>query len=97
MARYYQKKRYFHEKKDWGLTGDGAAGSILLEVVLEENDTVERMIKRFLKKFKKNKLSDEVNEHNYYEKPSMKRKRKKERRKKVAQRIRREKDFSDQD
>jgi small subunit ribosomal protein S21 len=94
---YYNHKRRVHEKKEWGVTGDEAAGSILLEVVFEENDTVEKLIKRFLKKFKKNKLMDEIHEHNYYVKPSMRRKLKRSRRRKVAQRIQQEKDLSNLD
>ncbi len=47
----------------------------------EEN---ERLIKKFIKKVKKEGLLEKVRERRYYEKPSAKRKRKKERKKRIS-------------
>jgi ribosomal protein S21 len=45
--------------------------TINLEVkLLDKNDTGEKLIKRFLKKFKKFKLMDEFRKHEYFVSPS---------------------------
>ena len=48
-------------------------------------DENERLIKKFAKKVKKEGILDLVRERRYYEKPSVKRKRKKERKKRISQ------------
>ena len=45
----------------------------------------ERLIKKFIKKVKKEGILEKAREKRYYEKPSVKRKRKKERKKKISQ------------
>jgi len=60
-----------------------------VEVTRRENESVERMLKRFMKKVKKEGIMEELRERAYYKKPSEKRRRKRERRKKVAQDIQR--------
>ena len=63
-----------------------------LEVKLKNNEETERLIKRFLKKMKKSKLMDEIREHDYYEKPSVIKKRERERSLRVIRRIQEEKE-----
>tara|TARA_R110002012_G_C11486790_1_gene595706 strand:- start:165 stop:395 length:231 start_codon:yes stop_codon:yes gene_type:complete len=48
-------------------------------------DENERLIKKFIRKVKKNGVLDLLKKRRYYEKPSVKRKRKKERKRKVCQ------------
>jgi ribosomal protein S21 len=57
-----QKQRVYHPKTDH---------SVLLEVRIEDCNSIEQMIKRFLKKFKKFRLMDEIKSHESYMKPSM--------------------------
>ena len=52
------------------------------------DEPIERMIKRFSKKVKKERIIDLVLEKRYYEKPSVKRKRDQKRRKKVLDKLR---------
>ena len=59
------------------------------EVVRKENESIERMLKRFVKKVKKEGIMEELRERVYYKKPSETKRRKKERRKKIAQDIQR--------
>ena len=51
------------------------------------NEPIERMIKRFIKKCKKERIVENYRDRRYYEKPSVKRKREKSRRKKVLQKL----------
>ena len=60
-----------------------------VEVVRKENESIERMLKRFVKKVKKEGIMEELREKTYYKKPSEIKRRKKERRKKIAQDIQR--------
>ena len=53
-----------------------------------KDEPIERMIKRFSKKCKKERIIEEYRDRMYYEKPSIKRKREKERRKRVLQKLR---------
>ena len=53
-----------------------------------KDEPIERMIKRFSKKCKKERIIEEYRDRMYYEKPSAKRKREKERRKQVLQKLR---------
>jgi len=53
-----------------------------------KNEPVERMIRRFLKKVKKNRIIEEYRERQYYKKPSEKRKRESLKREKVLEKLR---------
>ena len=63
-----------------------------VEVHLRNREPVERMIKRFLNKVKKEKIVEELRNRQYYEPPSVVRARNKARRKKVLAKLRRERD-----
>jgi len=52
------------------------------------DEPIERMIKRFTKKVKKERIIDLVLENRYYEKPSVKRKKLQKKRKKVLDKLR---------
>ena len=63
-----------------------AKKSILVEVKPRyHNEPIERMIKRFTKKCKKERILENYRDKMYYEKPSEKRKREKQRRKRVLE------------
>jgi small subunit ribosomal protein S21 len=47
------------------------------KVVARENESFESLLKRFNKKVQQDRIRAEVRSHEYYEKPSVKRKRKK--------------------
>ena len=49
-----------------------------IEVVLEENEALERALKRFKREVEKSGLRAEMRKHEYFEKPSVRRKRKME-------------------
>ena len=53
-----------------------------------KEEPIERMIKRFSKRCKKERIVENYRDRMYYEKPSKKRKREKERRKRVLQKLR---------
>ncbi len=53
-----------------------------------ENENIERMIRRFTKKCKKERIIENFRDRMRYEKPSVKRKKEKERRKKVLEKLR---------
>ncbi len=62
--------------------------AVLVEVKPRFHDEpTERMIKRFMKKCKKERVVENYRDRRYYEKPSVKRKRMKDRRKKVLQKL----------
>lgn len=63
---------------------------VLLEVRIEECNSIEQMIKRFLKKFKKFKLMDEIKAHESYMKPSMRKRLDKKEAKRKERKRRRE-------
>ena len=52
------------------------------------NEPIERMIKRFSRKVKKERIIEKFRERRYYEKPSEVRKRKAKKRKKVLDKLR---------
>jgi len=60
-----------------------------VEVKRRENESIERLLKRFTKKVKKEGIMEILRERTYYKKPSDVKRRKKERRKKIAQDIQR--------
>ena len=53
-----------------------------------ENENIEKMIRRFTKKCKKERIVENFRDRTRYEKPSIKRKREKARRKKVLEKLR---------
>ena len=66
-----------------------AARSINVEVKLKyENESAEKMIRRFTKKCKKERIIENFRDRMRYEKPSIKRKKEKARRKKVLEKLR---------
>tara|TARA_Y100000310_G_C20264405_1_gene615141 strand:+ start:282 stop:503 length:222 start_codon:yes stop_codon:yes gene_type:complete len=60
-----------------------------VEVKRRENEPIERMLKRFIKKVKKEGIMEELRERSYYKKPSEIKRLKKERRKRIARDIQR--------
>ena len=66
-----------------------AVRSINVEVKPKyENEDVERMIRRFTKKCKKERIIEDFKDRMRYEKPSIKRKRERAQRKKVLEKLR---------
>ena len=63
-----------------------------VEVHLRNREPVERMIKRFLNKVKKEKIVEELKNREFYEPPSVVRARNKARRRKILAKLRRERD-----
>ena len=53
-----------------------------------ENENIERMVRRFTKKCKKERIIENFRERSRYEKPSVKRKKEKARSKKVLEKLR---------
>jgi len=53
-----------------------------------ENEDIERMIRRFTKKCKKERIIEDFKDRMRYEKPSIKRKKEAEHRKKVLEKLR---------
>jgi len=52
------------------------------------NDTQERMIRRFIRKCKKEKIVEQVRENSYYEKPSVVRRKAAKKRRRVLDKLR---------
>ena len=62
----------------------------MANVVARENESFESLLKRFNKRVQQDRIRAEVRQHEYYEKPSIKRKRKKaDKRRKAVRAIRR--------
>ena len=62
--------------------------AVLVEVKPKHRDEpVEKLVKRFVKKCKKERVVENYRDRMYYEKPSIIRKREKERRKRVTQKL----------
>ena len=62
--------------------------AVLVEVKPKHRDEpVEKLIKRFVKKCKKERVVENYRDRMYYEKPSIIRKREQERRKRVTQKL----------
>jgi len=57
------------------------------DVVARENESFEGLLKRFNKKVQQDCIRAEIRQHEYYEKPSIKRKRKKAAKKRKATRV----------
>ena len=66
--------------------------AINVEVTPRRNEAVERLIKRFTKKVKKEGILQAARERKYYEKPSDKKKRVAKQRKKVLDKLKRQRD-----
>ena len=62
---------------------------INVEVEARRNEPIDRLLKRFAKKIKKELIFEEVRERLYYEKPSEKRIRMKKRRKAILDKLKR--------
>ena len=60
---------------------------INVEIYPKKNESIERTIKRFSKKIKKERVLEEFKENMYYEKPSEARKRTAKRRKSIMDRL----------
>ena len=60
---------------------------INVEVVLRPHEAYEQLIKRFMRKVKKDKIIEIYREHTYYKKPSIKRKEKEEARQRVIKKM----------
>tara|TARA_Y100000034_G_scaffold114770_1_gene151230 strand:+ start:655 stop:867 length:213 start_codon:yes stop_codon:yes gene_type:complete len=58
-----------------------------VEVELRRNEDVERAIKRFIKKVKKEKIIEDLRERKYYEKPSVVKRKLKKKRKAVLDKL----------
>ena len=61
--------------------------TVNIEVVARNGEPADRLIKRFLKKIKKENLMEELNSHTYYEKPSEKRQKKKKEKARVLNKL----------
>ena len=62
--------------------------TILVEIKARGRDEpIERLIKRFSKKVKKEKIIEKARDRRYYEKPSDKRRKKAKRRKRVLEKL----------
>ena len=69
------------------------AKPVHVEVTPRKNESPERMIKRFIKKVKKEGIQDEWRQKfMFFEKPAAKRRRKKAERKRIRKRLQREYD-----
>jgi small subunit ribosomal protein S21 len=72
-----------------------AKKKVNVEVHLRNREPVERMIKRFLNKVKKEKIVEELRNREFYEPPSVIRARRKARRRKVIAKLQRERESLD--
>ena len=61
-----------------------------VKVVARKDEPAERLIKRFMKKVRREGIMEEVRERMYYEKPSVKRSRQRRLRKKMFEKLKRE-------
>ena len=68
------------------------AKTINVEVTSRRNEPPEKMIRRFMKKVKKEGILEEVRERAYYMKPSEKRRRKRRERDRVMKKLREQSD-----
>jgi small subunit ribosomal protein S21 len=66
------------------------ARPVNVEVTRRGDEPIERMLKRFIKKCKKEKILEEYKSRRYYIKPSEKRRLKKKRRAKIARELQEE-------
>jgi|TARA_R110000824_G_scaffold197923_4_gene381672 small subunit ribosomal protein S21 len=66
--------------------------NINVEIVPRNNESVERLLKRFTRKIKKEGIIQEVRDRRYYEKPSAKKAKVAKQRKKILDKLKRERD-----
>jgi|TARA_R110000796_G_scaffold175738_1_gene292718 small subunit ribosomal protein S21 len=66
--------------------------NINVEIVPRNNESVERLLKRFTRKLKKEGIIQEVRDRRYYEKPSAKKAKVAKQRKKILDKLKRERD-----
>jgi len=64
--------------------------AVHVKVVARKDEPAERLIKRFMKKVRREGIMEEVRERMYYEKPSVKRSRQRRLRKKMFEKLKRE-------
>jgi len=77
------------------MEGNGKMSSIInVEVTPRKNEDIERTLKRFIKKVKKESIIETVRERQYYEKPSVVRRRKKKQRKAALDKLKVKKETS---
>ena len=72
-----------------------AKKKVNVEVHLRNREPIERLIKRFLNKVKKEKIIEELRNREFYEPPSVIRARRKARRRKVLAKLQRERESLD--
>ena len=65
---------------------------INVEITPRGKESVERMLKRFTRKVKKEGILQTIRDNRYYEKPSVKKQRTRKQRKKVLDKLKRERD-----
>ena len=65
---------------------------INVEITPRGKESVERMLKRFTRKVKKEGILQTIRDKRYYEKPSVKKQRTRKQRKKVLDKLKRERD-----
>jgi len=87
---FYWKERMFG--KSWQAINMSKKSPINAEVIVRKNEPIERALKRFIKKVKKEKILEDYREHMYYEKPSDKRKRMAKRRKATLEKLKQKKE-----
>jgi len=68
------------------------AKSINIEIRAKKNENIDRMIKRFSKKVKKERIIEDARERAFYEKPSEKKSKLKKRRKATIEKLNKEKE-----
>ena len=62
-------------------------------VTPRKNEHPERLIKRFLRKVKKQRIIEEVRDRRFYEKPSVKRRKKRQQRERVLKKLAQKRDM----
>ena len=78
--------------KNWQVINMSKKRPVNAEVIVKKNESIERALKRFTKKVKKEKVLEDYREHMYYEKPSDKRKRMAKRRKATLEKLKQKKE-----
>ena len=77
------------------MEGDDKMNSVVnVEVTPRRNEDIERPLKRFIKKVKKERILETVREGRYYEKPSVTRRKKKKQRKAALDKLKVKKETS---
>ncbi len=75
----------------------GRRTPVNVTVRINHPDQTMRMIKKFIRKVKKSGILDEVRAKEYYEKPSDKKRRERKKRKRVLDKLQRERDLKNRD